>query len=118
MRFAELNLIKYGHFDGCTLTFPSGPTDLQLIYGPNEAGKTTTRSAIRDLLFGFGRRTTQDYRFDRALLRVGAVISDKNGQLVVRRRKGDVRTLFDEGDQPLADNTLIPYLHGYDADAF
>ena len=118
MRFAELNLIKYGHFDGCTLTFPSGPTDLQLIYGPNEAGKTTTRSAIRDLLFGFGRRTNQDYRFDRALLRVGAVISDENGQLVIRRRKGDVRTLLDEGDQPLADNTLTPYLHGYDADAF
>jgi uncharacterized protein YhaN len=118
MRFSELRLIKYGHFDSCTLTFPAGQPDLQFIYGPNEAGKTTTLSAIRDLLFGFGRKTTQDYRFDRTLLRVGAVISGEGEDLVLRRRKGDVRTLLDETESPLPDSVLVSHLHGYDADAF
>ena len=118
MRFSELRLIKYGHFDTCTLTFPAGETDLQFVYGPNEAGKTTTLSAIRDLLFGFGRKTSHDYRFDRTLLRVGAVISGEAGDLAVRRRKGDVRTLLDEAESPLPDSVLVPHLHGYDAEAF
>lgn len=118
MRFAELRLIKYGQFDSCTLAFPAEDTDLQFVYGPNEAGKTTTLSAIRDLLFGFGRKTSQDYRFDRALLRVGAVISGEGGDVVVRRRKGDVRTLLDDAESPLPDSLLVPHLYGYDADAF
>ncbi len=118
MRFSELRLLKYGHFESCTLVFPSGEPDLQFVYGPNEAGKTTTLSAIRDLLFGFGHRTSQDYRFDRSLLRVGAVLSGEGGDLSVRRRKGEVRTLLDDSDAPLPDDTLVPHLHGYDADAF
>jgi hypothetical protein len=118
MRFAELRLIKYGNFDSCRLAFPSGEPDLHLVYGPNEAGKTTTLSAIRDLLFGFRHRTDHDYRFDRSLLRVGAVIETDSGKIVVRRKKGEVRTLLDEADSPLADGTLLPLLHGYDAEAF
>ena len=56
MRFETLELVRYGHFDGRSLEFrKSGKlgneTDLQIIYGPNEAGKSTIREAISDLLF-------------------------------------------------------------------
>lgn len=118
MRFADLRLIKYGHFDSCNLTFPSGEPDFHIIFGPNEAGKTTTLSAVRDLLFGFGRKTEQAYRFDRNLLRVGAHIECGAHDLVVRRKKGDVRTLLDDTETPLADTTLMPLLCGYDAESF
>lgn len=64
MRFAELQLIRYGRFQDCNLSFASGDCDLQIIVGPNEAGKSTTLASISDLLFGFGPRTRFGFKFD------------------------------------------------------
>ena len=57
MRFVTLALERYGHFDDCTLTFRSGEPDLHVVYGANEAGKTTSMAAVSDLLFGFPGRS-------------------------------------------------------------
>ena len=46
MRFVSIALERYGHFDDCTLSFRSGETDLHVIYGANEAGKTTSMAAV------------------------------------------------------------------------
>jgi uncharacterized protein YhaN len=118
MRFEQINLVKYGRFDGCSLRFDSGGPDLHIVFGPNEAGKTTTLSAVRDLLFGFRHTTDHDYRFDRKLLRVGAAIEGEGTQLTFRRKKGLTRTLLDEHDMPIADELLTRHLAGYDASSF
>ena len=57
MRFSQLSLIKYGHFEGCELNFPLDAADFHLIFGANEAGKSTTLAAVGDLLFGFPKST-------------------------------------------------------------
>ena len=51
MRLNRLDLTRYGKFTGKSISFGekvSGKTDLHLIYGLNEAGKSTLFSANLD----------------------------------------------------------------------
>ncbi|MEA2998617.1 MAG: hypothetical protein QOK17_450 [Sphingomonadales bacterium] len=118
MRFARLQLLKYGHFDGCDLDFPAADLDLQIVFGPNEAGKSTTMAAVSDLLFGFGGRTNYDFQHDQQLLRVGAVLECDGAELICRRRKGNKGTLLDENDEAIDDGRLSALLGGYTAENF
>jgi uncharacterized protein YhaN len=112
MRFASLDLIRYGHFENCRLEFRTNAPDLHIIFGPNEAGKTTTMAAVSDLLFGFGARTSYNFRHDSSLLRVGAVLEHQKQRTVVRRRKGNRNTLLDEAEQPIEESILSAMLSG------
>lgn len=118
MRFAELQLIRYGRFQDCSLSFAAGDCDLQLILGPNEAGKSTTLASISDLLFGFGPRTRFGFKFDQKLLRVGAIIEGDGSRLEVRRRKGNVDTLLGPDDQPLDPALLGARLAGQTRESY
>jgi uncharacterized protein YhaN len=118
MRLSELNLLKYGRFDGCDLRFPSQTPDLQIIFGPNEAGKSTTMSAISDLLFGFPHVTTFDFRHDQRLLRVGAVIEVDGEPFAFRRKKGRNGTVLDGEERVLDEGRLTTLLAGYTTDSF
>lgn len=118
MRFAELSLERYGHFDGCTLRFRPGTPDLHVIYGGNEAGKTTSLAAVSDLLFGFPARSPYNFLFDYALLRVGAVIEDSGRLLECRRKKGTSGTLLDRTDAPIDEAPLLAMLKGQTRETF
>lgn len=61
MRFHRLDLIKYGKFSDHSVEFPVAKQDFHLIVGPNEAGKSTLRSAIIDLLFGIPTRSVHSF---------------------------------------------------------
>ena len=66
MRLARLDLVRYGKFTGRTLDFgaaPAGRPDLHIVYGPNEAGKSTVFSAFLDLLFGIRALKEPNYAF-------------------------------------------------------
>ena len=93
MRFVNLALERYGHFDDCTLSFRRGEPDLHVIYGANEAGKTTSMAAVSDLLFGFPGRSPYNFIFDYSLLRVGAVLEDEGRIMACRRKKATSGTL-------------------------
>ncbi len=112
MRFARLDLIKYGRFDGCQLEFRTGKPDLHIIFGPNEAGKTTTMAAVSDLLFGFGNKTFYDFQHDKSLLRIGATIEHQKQRMVLRRKKGNKNTLLDEAERPVEESVLAAMLAG------
>ncbi|HEY1929857.1 MAG TPA: AAA family ATPase [Caulobacteraceae bacterium] len=118
MRFDELHLIRYGRFENCNLAFPTGGSDLQIILGPNEAGKSTTLSAVGDLLFGFGGRTRFAFRFDQKLLRVGGVVEAGGTSFEVRRRKGNVDTVLGPDDQPIDPSCLSAHLDGQSRESF
>ncbi len=51
MRIKSLHIYQYGKFSNQTFHFSVSP--VQLIYGLNEAGKTTMMSFIESMLFGF-----------------------------------------------------------------
>jgi AAA15 family ATPase/GTPase len=59
MRLAELTLERYGAFAERSLVIPS-TAGLTVIYGPNEAGKSTCLAALSDFLFGIPERSAQN----------------------------------------------------------
>jgi uncharacterized protein YhaN len=118
LRFAELHLLRYGRFQNCILTFPSGGSDLQIILGPNEAGKSTTLSAVGDLLFGFPTRTRFAFRFDQKVLRVGAVLDAGGTPFEVRRKKGNLDTVLGPDDEPIDPSSLTAHLDGQTRESF
>lgn len=118
MRLLRLDLEKYGAFEGRSLAFRPDAR-LHVVFGPNEAGKSSALSAVGDLLFGFGQRT--DYAFRHAMgdLRLGATVADGEGRTqAFRRRKGAKATLVDADDRPLRDDLLVPYLGALTRETF
>lgn len=121
MRLETLHLTRYGHFTDVTLPLPypaNGP-DLHVIYGPNEAGKSTLFSAWLDLLFGIPPQSGYNFLHDYRAMRLGAEISTGQGRLGLARIKGTKGTLLDAAtDQPLAETTLTAALGGLDRSAY
>lgn len=124
MRIHELNLIRYGKFTDRSLSLPHRDRDIHLIVGPNEAGKSTVRSAIGDWLFGFPARTPLDFLHPKTELRIGGVIeqvnaeSKKREQLAFDRIKGNKNTLRTPDDNILADSVIKSWLGNLQVQAF
>ena len=122
MKIEHLYLKAYGVFSDQRLDFAGGP-DFHVIYGPNEAGKSTTLRALIGLLFGIEERTADNFIHPHPQLRVGAVLATAAGdRLALMRRKARKQTLFaldeasgaEQTDQPLAEDTLARVLGGLD----
>ncbi|MBS0169030.1 MAG: AAA family ATPase [Nitrospira sp.] len=94
MKLLKLLLHAFGPFTGKTLDFSSGPVDLHLIYGPNEAGKSSALRAMMDLRFGIPHRSPDDFVHAAADLRIGGIFLTQTGeQIGLVRRKGKGATL-------------------------
>ncbi|MEO6387942.1 MAG: AAA family ATPase [Croceibacterium sp.] len=118
MRFSRLSLDRYGRFKDCELNFRPGSPDLHVIYGENEAGKTTSLAAVSDLLFGFPSRSPYNFLFDYSLLRVGAVLEDSGATFTCRRKKGASGTLLGPDDIAIDEAPLAAMLRGQTRDTF
>jgi len=112
MRLNRLDLLRYGKFTDKSLAFPRALRDFHLIIGPNEAGKSTLRSAISDLLFGFPARTPLDFVHAKAELRLGASVDHDGTRLDFLRFKGNKNTLRNLAEEPLPDTALDAFLAG------
>ncbi|MGH6852314.1 MAG: AAA family ATPase, partial [Methylocella sp.] len=111
MRFESFTIEKYGFVDSCTLSFPPDP-GLVVIYGPNEAGKSTSLAAIADFLFGIPHNSPRGQVFGYKQIRLKAVVAFADGaRLSLRRRKGRAgRTLTDESGQGADEGLLAHHL--------
>jgi uncharacterized protein YhaN len=118
VRFVNLSLERYGHFEDCTLSFRNGQPDLHVIYGANEAGKTTSLAAVSDLLFGFPVRSPYNFMYDYSLLRVGAVLEDEGATLTCRRKKATNASLLGSDDRPIDEGALLAMLKGQTRETF
>lgn len=118
MRFRKLDLVRYGGFADRSFAFGDGATDLHLIVGPNEAGKSTLLEAISDLLFGFPGQSTQNWRYDYTALRIQALIEQDGRTTEVIRRKGNKDTLLQADGTPFPIDPIAPLLAGLDRAAF
>jgi uncharacterized protein YhaN len=120
MRFNRLDILRYGALTDRTLDFRPGAR-LHVIYGPNEAGKSSALSAISDLLFGFPTAAEQSFLHEPTTLRVGASIATRDGTtLDFRRRRGRKNTLLtpDDKETPLAEDALASFLGNLSRDVF
>ncbi len=121
MRFERLAVPAFGPFTGfeLNLSLPAGGPDFHLVYGPNEAGKSSLLRAIRDLLYGIHGQTADSFLHDYRTLRIaGTVVASGGRRLSFQRRKGNKDTLLDEHGNPLPDEALAGLLGGVDRDFF
>lgn len=94
MKLLKLLLQAYGPFTGKTLDFSTGASNLHLIYGPNEAGKSSALRAMMDLRFGIPVRSPDDFVHAAADLRIGGIFAATDGERIgFVRRKGKGATL-------------------------
>jgi uncharacterized protein YhaN len=122
MRIDQLGLIRYGHFTDETLDLPppeGGQPDLHVIFGPNEAGKSTLFSAWLDLLFGMPLQTPYNFLHENRTLRIEAQISAGDTRHNLARLKGRTNTLRDAAtDDTLPESTISALLGGLDRAAY
>jgi uncharacterized protein YhaN len=117
MRLNRLDLLRYGKFTGRSLDFGEarpGKADFHLVYGPNEAGKSTLFSAFLDLLFGIERLSGYGFLHPYATMRVGGVIETGGRVHSVSRVKRNQNSLLGTDDQPLPDNLFSAALGSID----
>ena len=106
MRFKSLTLEHYGRTKEATLNFPASP-GFNLIFGPNEAGKSSSLEAISDFLYGVPERSARGQIFGADKIAIKATIVRADGtRLALKRRKGRGRTLVDAAGQPVDEAVL------------
>ncbi|MBW9118224.1 AAA family ATPase [Rhizobium cauense] len=121
MRINRLDLTRYGKFTDATIDFgsrPIGSPDLHIVYGPNEAGKSTTLDAILDLIFGIGNATKYGFLHPYPTMRLGANIHVGGRDREFARIKKQQNSLLDHEEKTLADAEIRADLGGIDRDAF
>ncbi len=117
MRIKQLQLLKYGKFDGETIDFPKAECDFHVVSGPNEAGKSTLRTAISELLFGMPLRSNLAFRHPLPELCLGGTLEAEGSETVFRRVRGRTPLRTPEGD-PLPDDHLSHLLGTVDKGQF
>ncbi len=120
MRIEQLRLIAHGPFTDTVLDLSGGKEGFHLIYGRNEAGKSSALRAVRYLLYGIPERSTDGFVHSYAKMRIGAIIRSCGGDaLEFIRRKGRANTLRAADDTTLVEETdLQRFLHGVDGSLF
>jgi uncharacterized protein YhaN len=119
MRIKRLELKAFGPFADRLLDFSSELPGLHVVYGPNEAGKSSSLRALQALFFGFPARTGDNFLHPYDQLLVGGCLQGSDGrELIFSRRKKTKNSLFDQHDQPLDPGALTPFLHGLEQELF
>ncbi len=119
MRFRSLTLDAFGPFTAERLDLSGGaPGGLHVVYGPNEAGKSTSLRAVTGLLFGIPERTTDAHLHPTKNLSLSTVLERGSEKLAFSRRKRRKDSLVDPQGQPLPDGVLQPWLRGLDERSF
>jgi len=118
MRILSLHLRAYGHFTGYSLDFGAGP-GLHLIYGHNEAGKSTTLRALSSVLFGYPHAVVDGFKHDAKDIAIGTDLLGSDGRALsfVRRRRGKHALTAADGSA-LDDGTIDGFLGGVSREVF
>src|SRR5262249_52545867 len=94
VKLLGLHLLAYGPFTNVELDLK--PAGVHVVYGKNEAGKSTALRAITGLLYGIARNTPDAHVHKMPDLRVGGRFrAPDGGSLYLVRRKGKDNTLLD-----------------------
>lgn len=119
MKIIELRLSAFGPFTNRVLDLSAGDQGLHVIFGPNEAGKSSALRAIYALLYGIPAQTADAYLHPYDKLRLGGRLRLSSGaEISFVRRKGNKGTLLGPDNQRLDDHVLRPFLAGETAEHF
>lgn len=117
MRIRTLSVRSILHYDALDLDFGGGNGALHILYGPNEAGKSTLLKLFLDLLFG--GTMTGDHRdfYDSRSQLEGTIEDALHAAARVGRKKSRNRLLLDSATD-LSEAELTHALGGYDRERF
>lgn len=117
MRFLTFEATAYGKFATQPLAFPAAPSVL-LVYGPNEAGKSSMREAIVDFLFGVPLQTNRAYQYPRPGISLAGevLVGDETWRVTRSTKRRDSLTV--EGHGVLEEATWLARLGGMDRATF
>ena len=120
MRLHKLSLDRFGHFTDKQIDLGKATDnpDFHIIYGPNEAGKTTTMEAALRLFYGFPARESYDFKHQRKNLQVSGLL-EIDGELHhftrLPKRSG---SLCDTAGIALPETALATHLAGLSLDDY
>ncbi len=121
MRLSRLDLTRYGMFTDHSIDFgervPETP-DLHIVYGPNEAGKSTLFAAWLDLLFGIEMRSSYGFLHPYPTMRIGGALEFSDSVREFVRIKKPQNSLLDVHEQPIAESAILGEFGGIDRQAY
>ncbi|MBX4910085.1 MULTISPECIES: AAA family ATPase [Rhizobium] len=121
MRLRRLDLTRYGKFTDQSIDFGAarqGSPDLHIVYGLNEAGKSTTFAAYLDLLYGIGERSTYNFLHPYNTMKVGARLEFGGSEYELARLKLRTGSLVDDRGQAVNEALLAGALGGVGREAY
>ncbi len=118
MRIEGLYLHAYGHFSEHHFDFGHTP-GFHLIYGDNEAGKSTTLRALSSVLFGYPHEVVDGFRHDAKDISIGIDLVAADGRRLsfTRKRRGK-NPLFCPDGTPMDENAVNRFLGGISQETF
>ncbi|MFF2446268.1 AAA family ATPase [Neobacillus sp. NPDC058068] len=113
MRIIEMHIYGYGQLENVKIT---NIANFQVLFGENEAGKSTIMAFIHGILFGFPTRLQSELRYEpKHSTKYGGKIRiyhEEHGFAVIERVKGkavgDVKVVMDNGN--IGDEELLKEL--------
>lgn len=119
MKILKLDLRAFGPFTGVKLDLAEGHEGMHILYGPNEAGKSSALRALKCLLYGIPRGSADNFIHENKTLRIGARLRNADSaEFAFLRRKGNKDTLLSPDGEAIDDRALDKFLHGVTEETF
>ncbi len=118
LRIERLDFRPWGCFEDQSLHFSLTPGHVDLIDGPNAAGKSTTSRGESALLYGIPVQTADAHTYEYADLRIGARLIIDGVPLEIVRRKARVGGLLTHDGATLSHDPLPAALGGMTKDVY
>ena len=119
MKIQRIDLKAFGPFTDCVLDFDSKQSNFHIVFGQNEAGKSSSMRALSAWLFGIETKTPDDFKHAYKDMRIGGVLQNDTKSIEAIRRKGNKNTLRAADDSSVFDESLLAiFLQGIDEQSF
>ena len=119
VRIRSVLFEPFGALRGVELDFGPVAGPLQVVWGPNEAGKSTALRGIVDFFFGIPRDSSDQHERGVELRIRMRLVVDDDRELDLVRRKGSKDPLrCGATDAPVAERDLTRWMGGVDRDTF
>ena len=111
MKIKSLNLTHFGKFKSLNLPFSN--ESINIVFGENEAGKSTCRYSINRLLYGLEKNEPFDFSSSNVPLAVSGELTDDRGAIlkVSRQKKPRSTIMYASGDE-IDETKWMSLLHG------
>ena len=114
MKINAFKMLAFGPFTDKYFDFSQTKNGLHVVYGENEAGKSSSLRALIAWLYGFPHRVTDDWRHDTNKLAVGGELALNDGAILhLTRFKRRINDLIDDDTgKPFEQSALNQHLAG------